>query len=556
MTGVKPDKWRQALSPPGKRSPAPRTRKTSRNDPESDLMEAHRHLSVARAGLRSINTEVKLLRREFFALASGAASLSLPSAGEVVTPDALRITSPKATPVSQVSSEHTCVSTSTQTMGPALYSDVSIGSTSEGHGLGGTDTEAQAPPHYANQHPQVSAARREPLGSDALTAASPASLALCSPRGHPSPRRSVNSPRRSEAGRRGWLETLGRGSEASPRWALFSPEAPSVIASLQQTPRLSCHIRKESNSLGQRPASASNTPASASIITSMSARSIGPMSFFNALTGGEEPSNVVSGGAYEGVITSRSTLSMFWQSERNNPEQLASRFEAVLTELEEERQLNSTLETALQTRESEVQARRNALEALREELGRYEWEQTSLAERVTILHQRIALKEGVAVKMKENVVIMVQELAETSALLDTILHAHLDALQSMQAAQQEAARVQGDLCDLKVRERGLADALERKEAALTARSAADQAVRERSEGMWTDDALLLHECRTELALALDRVQALEVAKKEAARRREQEIEHSSALVSSYTRLYAHWLMWKINSWRINPETRL
>ena len=38
-------------------------------------MEARRHLSVARAGIRSIHTEVKLLRREFFALASSAASL-------------------------------------------------------------------------------------------------------------------------------------------------------------------------------------------------------------------------------------------------------------------------------------------------------------------------------------------------------------------------------------------------------------------------------------------------------------------------------------------------
>ena len=118
--------------------------------------------------------------------------------------------------------------------------------------------------------------------------------------------------------------------------------------------------------------------------------------------------------------------------------------------------------------------------------------------------------------------------------------------------------MQDQLCELKVRERSLADALQRKEAALTARSEADRAVRERtvsqSEGMWADDAL--HECRTELARALDRVKALEVAKKEAARRREQEIEHSSVLVSSYTRLYAHWLMWKINSWRTSPETRL
>ena len=48
------------------------------------------------------------------------------------------------------------------------------------------------------------------------------------------------------------------------------------------------------------------------------------------------------------------------------------------------------------------------------------------------------------------------------------------------------------------------------------------------------------------------VKALEADKIEAGKKREREMEQSAMLVSSYTRLYSHWLMWKINSWRTQP----
>jgi len=49
------------------------------------------------------------------------------------------------------------------------------------------------------------------------------------------------------------------------------------------------------------------------------------------------------------------------------------------------------------------------------------------------------------------------------------------------------------------------------------------------------------------------VQKLEAEKQKTKEQREREMKHSSVLVSSYTRLYAHWLMWKISSWRADSS---
>jgi hypothetical protein len=527
-------------------------------------MEARRHLSVARAGIRGIHTEVKLLRREFFALASSAASLSPFGSFVAIAPPEATTYVTQAQQRAQVSIRYTSVSMSTQTSGAALYGDALEGATSEGPEWDATGTEVSR-----QQYREVASATPPPFRRSAGGDPTVSAMIVSSPRG------SVSSSRRSGEGGQPLrvLETLVRGWEASPRWALFSPEAPSAVAQVQQTPRLSCHMRKESTTDGTRTcagvvlSSEAVTPSS----PSLSAGAGGPSSFFDALTGADRRSSKWSGGLCEDKRdVSRSTLSGFWQHERNDPQQWATRFETVLAELEEERQLNSALQTSLETRESEVQARRHALETLRGELDRYEWQHTSLADRVTVLHARLAGKEGVVVKMKDSVVLMVKDLADTSAMLDTILHAHLDVVQ---AAQQQA-RLQSELSDSQVRKRSLLDyneaallvrlsALERKEAELAARYDAENAVRERSgvlaahhglfKGMVGEDSL--HECRAALVQALDKVRALEVAKKEAARRREQEIEQSSELVSTITRLYAHWLMWKINSWRTTkPKT--
>ena len=550
-------------------------------------MEARRHLSVARAGIRSIHTEVKLLRREFFALASSAASLIPFGSLVAIAPSEATTHVTQARQRAQVSITHASVSMSTQTSEPALYSDAWEGATSEGPGWGdatGTEVSRQGYCEFASGTPPHPALRRRSAGGDPTVSA----IIVSSPRG------SVDSPRRFGEGGQPLrvLETLVRGWEASPRWALFSPEAPSAVAHVQQTPRLSCHMRKDGTSGGTSGGTSDGTRTSTGVVSmsnprlerllsseaitpaspSLSAGARGHSFFFDALTGADRLSGGRNGKWSGGLIedkqdVSRSTLSGFWHHERHDPQQLATRFETVLAELEEERQLNSALQTSLETRESEVQARRHALETLRGELERYEWQHTSLVDRVTVLHARLAGKEGVVVKMKESVVLMAKDLADTSAMLDTILHAHLDVVQAMQAAQQQV-RLQSELSDSQVRERSLLDhkeaallgrlsALERKEAELAARSDAENAVRERSgelaaqyglfKGMVGEDSL--HECRAALVQALDKVRALEVAKKEAARRREQEIEQSSALVSTITRLYAHWLMWKINSWR-------
>ena len=530
-------------------------------------MEARRHLSVARAGIRGIHTEVKLLRREFFALASSAASLSPSGSFVAIAPPEVTTHVTQAQQRAQVSIRYTSVSMSTQTSGAVLYGDALEGATSEGPEWDATGTEVSR-----QQYREVTSVTPPPLRRSADGDPTVSAMIVSSPRG------SVSSSRRSGEGGQPLrvLETLARGWEASPRWALFSPEAPSAVAQVQQTPRLSCHMRKESTSDGTRTcagvvlSSEAVTPSSPSLY----AGARGPSSFFDALVGADRRSSKWSGGLCEDKQdVSRSTLSGFWQHKRHDPQHLATRFETVLAELEEERQLNSTLQTSLETRESEVQARRHALEMLRGELDRYEWQHTSLADRVTVLHARLAGKEGVVVKMKDSVVLMVKDLADTSAMLDTILHAHLDVVQEMQAAQKQA-RLQSEPSESQVRKRSLLDdkeaallgrlsALERKEAELVARSDAENAARERSgvlaahhglfKGMVGEDSL--YECRAALVQALDKVRALEAAKKEAARRREQEIEQSSALVSTITRLYAHWLMWKISSWRTTkPKT--
>ena len=232
---------------------------------------------------------------------------------------------------------------------------------------------------------------------------------------------------------------------------LFSSEEPSKVAPRHQSPR---------------PAVGGDSPHPQS-----SLKLPGPKSFFSTLTAavakqqdeqvvGSEGGSVAGGKAMLVAVSKAttgksapSTMTLSEYMSNNDVETLGQRLESVLADLREERALSSELQRQLDLREAEVQARRHALEALREELGQHEQAHAELVRQLGAAQQQQALDHVRRRDLRASVVILLEDVHASSAMIDTIEHIHRQLLHHTEVTLQE-------LCDARERHLHLSAALE------------------------------------------------------------------------------------------------
>ena len=172
-------------------------------------------------------------------------------------------------------------------------------------------------------------------------------------------------------------------------------------------------------------------------------------------------------------------------------------------------------------REAEVTARRHALETLRQELAKCQLQQTATVEQVAALHRQAGEESAVRRQIQVEAQRVLSDICKSQELAGQVL-SFTRSVQHHVICEQTAV-----------------DSLA--EPKLSEASHDSHVCREASEEQAMD--------REALQLALGKVARLEAERQESELKRCQELDKTSLLVSSYTRLYAHWLMWRINAWR-------
>lgn len=172
-------------------------------------------------------------------------------------------------------------------------------------------------------------------------------------------------------------------------------------------------------------------------------------------------------------------------------------------------------------REAEVTARRHALETLRQELVKCQLQQTAMAEQVAALHRQAGEESAVRRQMQVEAQRLLSDVCKSQDLVGEVL--------SFTRSAQHHVSCEQTAVDLVAKPKLL-------QASHDAHVCREAFVEQAMD-------------REALQLALGKVARLEAERQESELKRSQELDKTSVLVSSYTRLYAHWLMWRINAWR-------